>query len=304
MKRSGMAMVAALLVVCLGALALAEGDAGSRRRGRDAGAEAAAPEPTAPNPNIVALLNGLTWGMNKDQVITAVKQEIRDKYWAQIQAASDDGVAEQRLRTRMEREQEAFAGSCVSFTGQQTPWNVSMVDTEFTHNNQEEMCKFDRGDATDFYFFIRGKLWKIFRALNAGEMASAPPSLDDMRAQMEAQFGPAEELRQVNQYYMTNELVGVRWVDSQTDMQLRWLELYGVFAVVLTDRATLGNLASLRRNTSTPGSATEVRTDGLTQAVTEGTAVDENSDIVERLSGQRPDPTAPPPTPPPSPPQP
>ncbi|MBI5488955.1 MAG: hypothetical protein HY905_16595 [Deltaproteobacteria bacterium] len=249
------------------------------------------PEPTEPNPNIVALMNGLTWGMSKDQVVEAVKLEIKNKYWPQIQAVADDAVAEQALRTRMERDQQRFTDSCVKFDGQETPWNVSMVDAEFTHNNQEEMCKYDRGDATDFLFFIRGKLWKIFRTLNQG-LGGGGASFDDMRVQLEGQFGTGEEVRAVDQYTLVSSVVGVKWIDSQTEMELRTLSLYGVLTVVLTERATLANLATLRRatTTSTDGSS------GLTDAVTEGTASDENSDIVDRLRGTRPDPTAPPAT--------
>jgi hypothetical protein len=283
MKRAG--LMVTLAVALVGAFA-PDAEAQRRRHGQE---EAATPPPpTEPNANIVALMNGMTWGMNKDQVVEAVKLEIKNKYWPQIQEASDDAVAEQALRTRMERDQQRFVDSCVKFDGQSTPWNVSMVDTEFTHNNQEEMCKFDRGDATDFFFFIRGKLWKIFRTLNQG-LAAAGVTFDDMRVQMEGQFGPGEEIRKVNTYTLVSDVVALRWLDSQTELQLKWLDLYGVLAVVLTERSTLDSLSTLRRAATT----TTQTGSGLTEAVTEGTATDSNTDVVERLRGTRPDPTAP-----------
>ncbi|MBI5502233.1 MAG: hypothetical protein HY907_18460 [Deltaproteobacteria bacterium] len=286
MTRIGLLVTLAVAVL----VSFAPDAAAQRRRGQTA-EPAPPPEPTEPNANIVALMNGLTWGMSKDQVVEAVKLEIKNKYWPQIQAVADDAVAEQGLRTRMERDQQRFVDSCVKFDGQQTPWNVSMVDTEFTHNNQEEMCKFDRGDATDFLFFIRGKLWKIFRTLNQG-IGGGGATFEDMRAQLEGQFGTGEEMRSVDQYTLVSEVVGVKWIDSQTEMALRTLSLYGVLAVVLTERATLANLATLRRAVATESD----QGSGLTDAVTEGTAQDENSDIVDRLRGTRPDPTAPPAT--------
>jgi len=284
MKRAGWMLTVAVLLV--GAFA-PNAEAQRRRRGESA-TPAAPAEPTGPNANIVALMNGLTWGMSRDQVVAIVKEEIKQKYWPQIQAVQDDGVAEQNLRNRMERDQQKFVDSCVKFDGQETPWNVSMIDQEFTHNNQEEMCKYDRGDSVDFYFFIRGKLWKIFRSLG-GQLAAAPPTFEDMRAQMEAQFGPGESLTSLNEYTLVTTTYGVKWIDSQTEMQLRWLDLYGVFAIVLADRATLGNLSNLRRTTTT----TERTGSGLTQAVTEGVPTDGNADVVQRIRGQRPDPTAP-----------
>lgn len=284
MKRAGLMLTVAVLLV--GAF-VPDAEAQRRRRGETA-TPAPPPEPTEPNANIVALMNGLTWGMSRDQVVVVVKEEIKQKYWPQIVEVQDDGVAEQNLRNRMERDQQKFVDSCVKFDGQQTPWSVSMIDQEFTQNNQEEMCKYDRGDSVDFYFFIRGKLWKIFRSLT-GALAAAPPEFDDMRAQMEAQYGPGESITSLNEYTLITTTVGVKWIDSQTELQMRWLDLYGVFAVVLTERATLGNLSNLRR-TATP---TTQAGSGLTQAVTEGVPADENSDIVQRIRGQRPDPTAP-----------
>jgi len=284
MKRAGWMLTVAVLLV--GAFT-PDAEAQRRRRGESA-TPARPPEPTQPNANIVALMNGLTWGMSRDQVIAVVKEEIKQKYWPQIQAARDDGVAEQNLRNRMERDQQKFVDSCVRFDGQDTPWNVSMIDQEFTHNNQEEMCKYDRGDSVDFYFFIRGKLWKIFRSLG-GQLAAAPPTFEEMRAQMEAQFGPGESLTSLNEYTLVTTTYGVKWIDSQTELQLRWLDLYGVFAIVLTDRATLGNLPNLRRVTATR----EGTESGLTRAVTEGVPTDENADIVQRIRGRRPDPNAP-----------
>jgi hypothetical protein len=293
MKRAGLMLT--LAVALVGAFAV---DAQAQRRRGHQAEPAPPPEPTEPNANIVALMNGMTWGMTKDQVVEAVKLEIKNVYWPQIQEVADDGVAEQALRTRMERDQQRFVDSCIQFTGQQTPWNVSMIDTEFTHNNQEEMCKYERSDATDFFFFIRGKLWKIFRTLKSEGLTTAPPTFDEMRATMEGQYGPGEEIREVDPYRLESKVVAVKWVDSQTELQMRWLDLYSVFAVVLTERATLGSLTTLRRVTST--STTEQS--GLTQAVTEGVASDENSDVVQRLRGQRPDPNAPQTTPPPPPP--
>ena len=283
MRRFG--LMVTLAVAVLGSMA---SEAGAQRRRGQSAEPAPPPEPTEPDPNIVALMNGLTWGMTRDQVIDAVKLEIKNKYWPQIQAVADDAVAEQGLRTRMERDQQRFVDSCVKFDGQPTPWNVSMVDTEFTHNNQEEMCKFDRGDAVDFLFFIRGKLWKIFRTLSQG-MGGAGLSFDDVRAQLEGQFGVGEEIFVVDQYTLVSEIVGAKWIDSQTELQLRTLKLYGVVAVVLTERATLANLSTLRRATTT----TTEGGSGLTDAVTEGTSQDENTDIVDRLRGTRPDPAAP-----------
>lgn len=289
-----------LAVLGLVAVAATPADA-QRRRGRGR-SEPEVREPAEPNPVIVALMNGLTWGMTRDAVVDFVKQTIKDKHWPQIRAAAADAVAEQRLRNRMEQEQRAFEQSCVKFEGQSTPWDVSVVDGEFTHRNQEEMCKLDAGDHVDYLFFIRGKLWKIFRALSAGALAAAPPEFDDMRAQMEAEFGPGEEIREVNQYLLISEIVGLRWTDSQTEMRLMWLDLYSLYAIVLTERATLANLANLRTVASGTGSVSDPGS--LVNAVTQGDSVDEHADIVDRLRGARPDPAAPvpqTPAPPPAP---
>ena len=298
MKRAG--LMVALAVALVGAFAIpAEAQ---RRHGRTQEATPP-PEPTEPNPNMVALMNGLTWGMTKDQVIEAIKLDIKNKYWPQIQAEVDDAVAEQNLRTRMERDQQRFVDTCIEFTGQETPWNVSMIDTEYAHSTQEVMCKYDRGDSTDYLFFIRGKLWKIFRALSSG-ITGAAMTFDEMRAQMESQFGPGEGVPKVNPYSLAVTTVTVKWRDSATEMQMRWLEIYGVFVIVLAERATEGNLANLRGSALSPGEARAQEMDegGLTQAVTQGTVVDDNQDVVQRLRGNRPDPTAPqPPTPPPTP---
>jgi hypothetical protein len=283
MKRGLLVVVSMLLVV-----GLALDSSAQSRRGGTPATPPPPPEPTEPNPQIVALMNGLNWGMTRDQAVESIRQEIRDRYRAEMRAVVEDAIAEQRLRNRMERDIRVFDESCVKFDGQETPWNVSMIDKEFTHNNQEEMCKFDRGDSTDYIFFIRGKLWKVFRALSSGRIAAAQLGMDEMRATMETTFGPGEEIRYVDPYLLTSEVVGVRWIDSETELKLMWLSLYGVYAVVLTERTTLGNLANLRTNRP----AGETRRDNLMESVTQGNPVDQNADVVDRLLGNRPDPSA------------
>lgn len=302
MRRGSISMTVVALAALAATAAQAQRRGGRGGREREQRATPRVAEPTAPNPTIVALMNGLTWGMSRDEVVTFVKGQIREKYWPQIRSLANDAVAEHNVRSRMEREQQAFEGSCVRFDGQQTPWDVSMIDGEFTHRNQEEMCRLDMGTHTDHLFFIRGKLWKIFRSLSAGPLAEAPPSFDDMRARMEGEFGPGEDVRKVNPYLLVSELIGIRWIDSQTEMRLMWFDLYGIFSIVLTERATLGNLANLR--TVTRQAPDDSGTRRLIEGVTTGSTTNENADVVQRLTGSRPDTTAPQPQPQPQPPAP
>src|SRR5204863_3912549 len=111
------------------------------------------------------------------------------------------------------------------FDGQTTGWDVSIIDREFAHKNDESMMVIWEKDQRRFLFFWQQHLWKQFIAFNAEHPAFAGKTFDDFAAIIQRRYGPAA---------MTFRKL--RTSDEQTLDHLEWPPAgdFGLWAVDLT----------------------------------------------------------------------
>ena len=130
----------------------------------------------------------------------------------------------------------------VEFTGKgESPWNVSIIDREFDHKNDEAMFwtwENDKDSGMDqrrFYFFVDGKLWKMFIQFNADLFDGK--TFADFQAVMEKRYGDgAVEMRKNRDG--TEEFDFIYWKADNT--YLRAIDLtkfYSSFCIALSDQS-------------------------------------------------------------------
>ena len=116
-------------------------------------------------------LRGLTFGWNKEQVVSFFKGRVASQYEARIRAAAD--VRERDELTReSERAVAAVGTEWVAFDGKRSGWDVSVIKSEFAHDTMEEMLHERDGETHFYYFFSKGLLYKLVRttAMKPAEM--------------------------------------------------------------------------------------------------------------------------------------
>jgi hypothetical protein len=230
------------------------------------------------------LMGGFKWGMPSAEVIAKLEKNLRAVLEPDVKKLHQDILAQDRARKEMLAKLEELKKSYVQFTGKKTTWEVSMIDKEFAHKNNESMAVVWEKTDRRFYFFHNDKLWKIFLAFNSDQFADK--TFEDFAQVMETRFGKAERK-------FTPTMKG----DAKMD-HLAWpaagktlmraidnTGFYGSFCLVLIEKDEWKNVRAGRK----VNSPKKEYTDPLVDAVTkdgEETGADSEHDIVDRITGK------------------
>jgi hypothetical protein len=228
-------------------------------------------------------LGKLKWGMSEKDVLKMSLKRVRD-HFNKLVGKTKDPVEDDRLRT-LEREKiKKIKESLIRFDGQSTGWDVGFLADEFTHNNGESMVVMKDSNSQNFYFFIDGRLWKWYKALDINVFAGK--SFQEFADAMQRKFGKAKVTQ--------GELVPggekrkwLEWEDKTTRLRaIDQTAFYGFYCLVFEEKKTLKNLASLRRNASERKSKSHALVDSVTSAEDVSANPDMSPNVVDRITGK------------------
>jgi hypothetical protein len=240
---------------------------------------------TAPNPKALADLAGkFKWGMTPENISKIIIDQLTTKLQEQIQKETDV-YQQDNLRKELAEELEKVKSSYIKFDGQKSGWDVSIVDKEFSHRNDESMMVYWEKDQRRFLFFWHDKLYKQFIAFNAEHPKFQGKTFDDFAKLIENRFGPAEM-----------KFANLRTKDEQTLDHLEWApsgddelwaidqsQFYGNFCLVLRQRSVVAQMGSKAH-------APKANTNAIIDSVTtrDKNDTDANADIVDQITGTKP----------------
>ncbi len=115
--------------------------------------------------------SGLEFGVNRDRVVTFLRERVRQRYEVQIRETRDV-AAQDRLKRARDAEVADIGSDYVEFTGQQTGWDVSVVRGEFAHGTGESMLHVQEGKDHYYLFFTKDVFYKLIRTGVDRPMAS------------------------------------------------------------------------------------------------------------------------------------
>lgn len=227
-------------------------------------------------------MGDIKWGMNSSQVLRTLENRVRKAYHERF-VKIVDAIEEDRLRHEMNRELRRLHQGYVTFNGSGSGWDISFLRDEFTHGNDEAMLAVSDKDGQSFYFFAKDRLWKWYKAFDTSVVAHQP--FAQFIRSAEGRFGRSSEGQgslkkgaEARQWRQWNEgATRVRAMDET--------KFYGFYGLVFEEKATLGRLDQIRRNTI----ATRRRdSHPLVDLVTndKDNAVDTNENVVDRITGQ------------------
>lgn len=232
---------------------------------------------------VAHLMGKYKWGMPSNAVLNLLANEIRRDYKEQLKEEKEP-LRQDKLRRRMAEEIAKLRKDHVKFTGKATPWDVSLVDKEFAHRNNESMLvRWGRRDRR-FYFFHADKLWKIYIAFNSDLYRDK--TFEDFAGVMQRRFGPAER-RFRKTLRGASELSHLQWPRAGTTslMAIDNTEFYGNFCLVLLDGKAAQRIKAARGRAA----PAQQHRDPLIDAVTKpgGKSKATSGNVVEQITGRR-----------------
>lgn len=188
------------------------------------------------------MLGGLEWGMRPPAVFAVIEGRLREQLKEALHEARHDAIAQDRLLSALRRRLARIKKDFVVFDGRVSGWDVSAVGPEFRRGTGEAMLVYDDERARNYCFFMRGRLWKLYREYKPDAFAGA--DFDALAPALQSRFG------------VTELEAGKRLPDSPLTRWLRWqggqstvvaIDRGSQVAIVLSDNRVGARLASLRR---------------------------------------------------------
>ena len=251
--------------------------------------KAPAPEPKAHAPSARAigdLAGKFKWGMSTDEVLKVVGGDIHTRYDEMIKKELDT-FRQDQLRKQESEDVEKVKSSLVKFDGQKSGWDVSLIDKEFAHRNDESMIVLWEKDQRRFLFFWHGKLYKQYIAFNAEHPVFKGKTFDDFANLIQDRYGRAEM-----------KFAPLKTKDDLTLDHLEWppsgdfvlwaidqSSFYGNFCLSLSQASVLARLEKSRGEHNPK----QAKGNAVIDAVTAPPQVqgDPNADIVDEVLGRK-----------------
>lgn len=259
-------------------------------------AQARRPKPVA-SPPISQALKGLKWGTGHREILKTIGATIKGRYDEAVKSARDD-IAVDKLRQQQRAALKALEDSYVTFTGQRTGYEVSLVKDDFAHNNSETMLRYDEGPHQRYYFFRYDKLWKMMVVYPSTD-AEGFQALTDKVAE---RYGRAHKTNWETPYGGGRRMVQAIWQDEETQLVVEdksaFYSRYVMRFMSVAAGAEIEEIHSQRRDSvdaskRTQGGrgvgvdifARELENDGVVDQIT-GTKHEVNLDRLKDLSAE------------------
>ena len=221
----------------------------------------------------------IQWGWTPKQVYRHLKSDIEASYQEPI-SKTTDAIEEDRLRHKMAEEARQIRDSHFEFDGTPSAYDSSYLKGEFTHNNGESLIRVRTKTTQDYFFFIKERLWKRYRAFDASVFEGA--TFAQFGNALQQRYGKAKKKNGVlvpggepsDWYEWKESRVSARAVDNN--------EFYGFYCLILEDPKTVARLGQLRTN-----KPAQAETGGtLVDMVAEESSADQHADIADRITGE------------------
>jgi hypothetical protein len=186
-------------------------------------------------------MGDLRWGLSEGDVISYARRKLEDSYDAQIQKTKDSAKKGQ-LRADLKRAQAEVAKSKVEFEGSGSKWDRSPIAGEFGYGDSESMVVSKEPEAENYYFFLNGRLWKWYRAVDKGVVGG---DFKKFSQNVETKFGKGRAKKgEIAQGQ--GEMQFVEYLDRNSRMRAADNSKHSVFALIFEEMATVRELAASR----------------------------------------------------------
>jgi hypothetical protein len=269
-----------------GAAALAASPAAAWAKGKKHAAAAPQPQATAQTARAIGELAGkFKWGLSPDEAKKVVLEDVTSRYDERIRK-EQSAFKQDALRQELQVALDKVKASYVKFDGQKTGWDVSLVDHEFAHRNDESMLVIWEKDQRRFLFFHDERLWKQFIAFNAEHPAFQGKTFDDFAALIQKRYGPAAMTFRKLRTSDEQTLDHLEWAPSGDNVlwAIDETTFYGNFCLSLMQKSALADVERGRKAHGVGRPAGSALVDQVLKG--ERGKPDTNEDIVDEITGR------------------
>jgi hypothetical protein len=225
------------------------------------------------------------WGMSAKECMDIIEKDIRSKTEPKIRAEPDP-FKQDIIRKEMMESINEMRNSLTRFDGQRSGWDVSIVDREFGHKNDESMLVIWEANQRRFLFFWQDKLYKQFIALPAERFKGK--TFEEFAEIIQERYGKAQ--------------INFAKMQTQDEMALDFLEwppagehvlraydyssFYGNFCLSIMHKSVYP-LVDKERAQKSPRRGHQINT-AIVDTVSQGDSPgDPNADIVDEVLGRQ-----------------
>jgi len=135
-------------------------------------------------------MGDIRWGWSPKQVYRQLKKNIEASYQEEI-SKTTDAIEEDRLRHKMAEEIREIRDSYFELDGTPSAYDSGYLSGEFTHHNGESLLRVRTKNTQDYFFFIKDRLWKRYRAFDASVFEGA--TFAEFGAALQQRYGKAKK---------------------------------------------------------------------------------------------------------------
>ena len=215
------------------------------------GSFAASPPGDAPSvPTLSSLMQKeLHWGMNHLEVTNAYNKVggLFDREYAPQLAKLQPGTDMDQLQADRDSRKVNFERSYTEFADSPTGYDIGALHSEYTYKNEEAVQHLFKEGRNRYFFYIKDHLWKIYDEVPLKADGPLGASFPDAVSKLGGALGAPGRLRQADASKGVDRPTA-DWQDNGS--HLRAIDRSGehLIGIVLEDKRTLANLASLRSN--------------------------------------------------------
>ncbi len=189
------------------------------------------------------------WGMSHIEVVNVYNKTngLFDREYAPQLARLQPGPAMEDLQADRDSRKVNFERSYTEFVDSATGYDSSALHGEYTYKNDEAVQHLFKDGRNRYFFYIKDHLWKIYDEVPLKADGPLGDTYQGAVAKLSSVLGTPGRLRPADSSRGLDQPTG-DWQDNSS--HLRAVDRSGehLIGVVLEDRHTLSNLASLRAN--------------------------------------------------------
>jgi hypothetical protein len=190
----------------------------------------------------------LHWGMNHLEVVDVYNRPtgLIDREYAPQLGKLQPGVQMDDVQADRDARKANFARAYSEFDDTPSGYDLTPLKAEYTYNNGEGIQKVYKGSTTRFFFYIKDHLWKIYDEVPLRADGPLGDTYQGAIAKLATMVGTGARVRGAGVAGLERSTAD--WQDASTHLRVVDLTPEHMVGVVLEDKRTLSNLASLRTN--------------------------------------------------------
>ena len=190
----------------------------------------------------------LHWGMSHAEVVDVYNRPagLFDREFAAQIAKLQPGTQMDEVQADRDNRKVNFAHAYAEFQDTPTGYDLTPLKSEYTYDNGEAIQEVFKDGKNRFFFYIKDQLWKIYDQIPLKADGPLGDSYQGALARLGGVLAAPPRVRAAGKQGLANTTAD--WQDGST--HLRAVDRSGehLVGIVLEDKRTLANLASLRSN--------------------------------------------------------